>query len=78
MAQPLIIEIGDLFLVANDVNRALSRLPEDVRRDVAPLVRRMGEWRLATIRDEVAHPTALLIAISQLMELIVDEYGERT
>lgn len=77
MAQPLIIEIGDLFLVANDVNKALTRLPEDMRRDIAPLVRRMGEWRLATIRGDVAHPTALLVAFSQFLELLVDEYGER-
>ncbi len=77
MTQPLIIEIGDLFLVANDINQALARLPEDMRRDIAPLVRRMGEWRLATIQGEVAHPTALLVAFSQFLEQLVDEYGER-
>ena len=76
MSQPLIIEIGDLFLVANDVNQALARLPEDLRHDVAPLVRRMGEWRLATIQGGVAHPTALLMAFSQFLEMVVDEYGE--
>lgn len=77
MAQRVTTEIGDLFLIANDVNRALARLPEDLRRDMAPLVRRMGEWRLATIRDDVAHPTALLLAFSQFLELVVDEYEER-
>lgn len=77
MSQVRFVEIGDLFLVANDVNQALERLPEDVRRDVTPLVRRMGEWRLATIRDGAAHPTALLIAFSQFLDLVVDEYGDR-
>lgn len=76
MAQPLIIEISDIFLVATDVNQALARLPEDVRRDIAPLLRRMGEWRLATIQGEVAHPTTLLVAFSQFLDLLVDEYGE--
>ena len=77
MSQMRFVEIGDLFLVANDVNHALERLPEDVRRDVTPLVRRMGEWRLATIHNGTARPTALLMAFSQFLELVVDEYGER-
>ncbi len=77
MTQMRFVEIGDLFLVANDVNQALERLPEDLRRDVAPLVRRMGEWRLATIQGGAARPTALLMAFSQFLELVVDEYGDR-
>lgn len=77
MSQVRFVEIGDLFLVANDVNQALTRLPEDLRRDMAPLVRRMGEWRLATIQDGTAHPTALLMAFSQFLDMVVDEYGER-
>jgi hypothetical protein len=48
-----------------------------MRRDVTPLVRRMGEWRLATIQDGTARPTALLMAFSQFLELVVDEYGDR-
>jgi hypothetical protein len=77
MPQLRFVEIGDLFLVANDVNQALERLPEDVRRDVTPLVRRMGEWRLATIQGGTARPTALLMAFSQFLEMVVDEYGDR-
>jgi hypothetical protein len=77
MSQVRFVEIGDLFLVANDVNQALERLPEDLRRDIAPLVRRMGVWRLATIQGGTAHPTALLMAFSQFLEMVVDEYGQR-
>lgn len=77
MDQLRFVEIGDLLLVANDVNQALKRLPEDVRRDVTPLVQRMGEWRLATIHDGTARPTALLMAISQFLEQVVDEYASR-
>lgn len=73
----ILVEVGDLFLVANDINMALERLPADVRADIAPMVRRLTEWRLCTIQNGTAHPTALLTAFSQFLDQVVDEYGRR-
>ncbi|MBX3502499.1 MAG: hypothetical protein KF889_23895 [Alphaproteobacteria bacterium] len=77
MTRPTIIEVSDIILIADDVDRALASLPEDLRRDIAPLLRRMGEWRLATIQGEVARPTTLLVAFSRFLELLGDEYSAR-
>jgi hypothetical protein len=71
------VDISGACLVGDDLRAALNSLPDEVKMDLAPVVKRALEMRLVAIDrldgEFVSRPSPLFLALTAFIERLVDE-----